>query len=69
MLPALRLHVRPVAGVMLLVRDIELTNPFNAVRVTVEVPDEPEFRGPTVVGLAAIEKSGGGPTLTVIETE
>jgi hypothetical protein len=55
-LVGLRVHVRPVAGLMLEVKLTIPANPLTAVTVTVEVPETPA-RTVTVVGLAAMLKS------------
>jgi len=49
-------HVSPVAGEMLDVRETTPLNPLTAVTVIVDDPDVPDVKV-TVVGLAAIVKS------------
>jgi hypothetical protein len=51
-----RVHVKPVAGLMLGVRLTDAANPSSAVTVIVEVPEAPARRV-ALIGLAAIVKS------------
>jgi hypothetical protein len=55
-LVGVRVHVKPVAGETVAVRETIPLKPFRAVTVIVEVPAVPAFTL-TVVGLAAIVKS------------
>ena len=51
-----RVHVKPVAGLMLGVRLTDAANPSRAVTVMVEAPEAPA-RTVALIGLAAIVKS------------
>lgn len=69
MVPGVNVHVRPVAGEMLVVSVTVPVNPLSGVIVIVEVAAVPTF-ALTLVGLAEIMKSGTTTlTVTVVECD